>query len=122
MGGLDALALSITTPNFKPNDIAKLNSNENAYGPSQLVRQSIIDNFDIACRYPSIALKELVQMIADKEGVTKDHIVITGGSTEGLKAVGLTYGLDGGELIAADPTFQSMLNYAETFGGREHRI
>ncbi|MDC0008362.1 histidinol-phosphate aminotransferase family protein [bacterium] len=122
MGGLDALALSSHTPSFIPGDIAKLNSNENPYGPSKLVRQTIIDSFDLACRYPSLVLKDLVQLIAEKEGLSKDHIVITGGSTEGLKAAGLTYGLDGGELIAADPTFQSMLRYAENFGAYVHRV
>jgi len=122
MGGLDALALTAPSPTFKTGDIAKLNSNENPYGPSKRVRQAISDSFDLACRYPSIVFAELVQMIADKEGVSKEHIVITGGSTEGLKAVGLTYGLGGRELIAADPTFQSMLRYAETFGSHVHRV
>jgi len=37
-------------------------------------------------------------------------------------AAGLTYGLEGGELIAADPTFQSMLRYAENFGAYVHRV
>ncbi|QCX00089.1 histidinol-phosphate aminotransferase family protein [Aggregatimonas sangjinii] len=123
MGGLDALALSNTHTNFHLEDeTAKLNSNENPYGPSKMVRQTLIDSFDKACRYPSIVLRELVLQLAEKEGVTKDHIVITGGSTEGLKAAGLTYGLDGGELIAADPTFQSMLRYAENYGGFVHRV
>lgn len=122
MGGLDALALATPSKRFKPDDIAKLNSNENPYGPSKMVRQTLIDNFDLACRYPFIVIKDLVQQLAEKEGVSKDHIVITGGSTEGLKAVGLTYGLNGGELIAADPTFQSMLHYAENYGGLVHRV
>ena len=56
-------------------------------------------------RYPSIKFGELLQMIAEKEGVTKDHIVVTGGSTEGLKVAGLLYGRDGQEIIAADPHF-----------------
>ena len=63
-----------------------------------------------------------MEKIAEKEGVTKDHVVITGGSTEGLKATGLLYGMDGGEIIAADPTFQSLLTYAETFGAYVHRV
>jgi histidinol-phosphate aminotransferase len=67
-------------------------------------------------------LPSLVEMIAEKEGVTKDHIVVTGGSTEGLTAAGLIYGMDGGEIIAADPTFQVMLRYAETFGAYIHRV
>ncbi len=34
----------------------------------------------------------------------------------------MVYGLGGGEIIAADPTFQSLLNYAENFGAFIHRV
>jgi len=104
------------------NSIAKLNSNENPFGPSQRVRSTISNAFDQACRYPSIVFRSLLEQIAKTEGVTTNHIVITGGSTEGLKATGLTYGIAGGEIIAADPTFQAMLRYAEGFGAYVHRV
>lgn len=120
-GGFEALAFE-PLPQQRLPSLIKLSSNENPYGPSKRVREAILNNFDNACRYPFGMLRELVQMIAEKEGVSKDHIVVTGGSTEGLKAAGLTYGLDGGELIAADPTFQSMLRYAENFGAHVHRV
>ena len=42
---------------------------------------------------------------------------MTGGSTEGLKAVGLTYGIDEGEIIAAKPTFLAMMTFAAQWGG-----
>lgn len=100
----------------------RLTSNENPYGPSKKVRAAITEAFDITCRYPSINLKGLVQLIAEKEGVPADHVVVTGGSTEGLKAAGITFGIDGGEIIAADPTFQAMLRYAENFGSYVHRV
>lgn len=100
----------------------RLTSNENPYGPSKRVREAITKAFDITCRYPSINLKPLVKAIADKEGVSTDHIVITGGSTEGLKATGIAYAIGGGEVIAADPTFQAMLRYAENFGAYVHRV
>ena len=63
-----------------------------------------------------------MQAIALKEGVSKDHVVVTGGSTEGLHAAGLIYGMNGGEIIAADPTFQSLLRYAENHGATIHRV
>jgi histidinol-phosphate aminotransferase len=78
--------------------------------------------FDDACRYPFRTLPGLVEMIAEKEGVSKQHIVVTGGSTEGLTAAGLIYGMGGGEIIAADPTFQAMLQYAEAHGAFVHRV
>lgn len=121
LGGFEGLALDPPSKVYL-DQLIKLSSNENPYGPSKRVREVITNTFDEACRYPFGVLASLVSMIAEKEGLNKDHIVITGGSTEGLKATGLTYGLNGGELIAADPTFQSMLSYAETFGAHVHRV
>ena len=123
LGGLPALAMDspqhITTEEER---IAKLNSNENPYGPSKAVRKAIVNSFDKACRYPSLVYKPLIEQIAEKEGVPTEYIVLTGGSTEGLKAAGLAYGSQGKEIIAADPTFQSMLTYAENFEGYVHRV
>ena len=100
----------------------RLSSNENPFGPSEKVRSRIRNSFDIACRYPFQYLSQLVTEIAEKEGVSRDCVVVTGGSTEGLKACGLVYGLEGGEVIAADPTFQALLTYAENFGAYVHRV
>lgn len=123
LGGFNAMAMNLQAPSFKNlSGVAKLNSNENPYGPSKAVREVITNSLDYACRYPSMIFHPLVEQIAKKEGVTKDHIVVTGGSTEGLKAAGLTFGLNGGEIIAPDPTFQSLLTYAENNGSFVHRV
>jgi histidinol-phosphate aminotransferase len=105
-----------------PDQPVRLSSNENPYGPSPKVRQAIIDHFDQACRYPYSYLRALVDDLAKKEGVTKDHIVVTGGSTEGLKLCGMIYGANNREIVAGDPTFQAMLTYAEKCGGHVHRV
>jgi histidinol-phosphate aminotransferase len=122
MGGLGAMALDYEPRPLLVDGPVKLNSNENPYGPSKNVRNVISNSFEIACRYPFQYLRELVADIAEKEGVSKDCVVVTGGSTEGLKAAGLVFGLEGGEIIAADPTFQAMLSYAENFGAYVHRV
>ncbi len=122
LGGLSTSAMDIIPRPIIADRLIQLNANENPYGPSKRVRSIITDTFDDACRYPFRALPSLVKMIAEKEGVSKDHVVVTGGSTEGLTAAGLIYGMDGGEIIAADPTFQTMLRYAETFGAYIHRV
>ncbi|MDH5598465.1 MAG: aminotransferase class I/II-fold pyridoxal phosphate-dependent enzyme, partial [Cyclobacteriaceae bacterium] len=93
----------------------KLNSNENPFGPSERVRQAMQGAFDDGCRYPFAYSGKLLEQLAEKEGVTTDHIVITGGSTEGLKIAGLTYGLYGGEILAPQPTFLAMMNYGKQF-------
>lgn len=103
-------------------DYAKLNSNENPFGPSPKVRQAMIDAFDLGCRYPYQKMGELAKIIAKKEGVTRDHIVMAAGSTEGLKATGLTYGINGGEIITADPVYKSLISYAEQFGAFINKV
>ncbi len=128
LGGANSLANNLTPSGLSvvahntTNGIIRLSSNENPYGPSGKVRQAMIDAFHEVCRYPFGYSGKLADKIAQKHGVTKDHIVITGGSTEGLKAAGLIYGLHGGEIVAAEPTFLSLMEYAEQFGAYVHYV
>lgn len=122
LGGLESMALEVPNHTLLANGPVRLNANENPYGPSKKVREVLANSFDSACRYPFQSLPGLVEMIAKKEGVTKDHVVVTGGSTEGLNATGLAYCIGSGEIIAADPTFQSMMTYGENFGAYVHRV
>ena len=115
-------ARSIHYPPRLINGLIRLSSNENPNGPSPKVREAMISAFDMACRYPYSFSGELVQKIADKEEVTPDHVVITGGSTEGLNVTGLVYARDGGEIVAGNPTFLAMLNYAKKFGAYVHMV
>jgi histidinol-phosphate aminotransferase len=104
---------------FNPRPLAplvQLGSNENPYGPSLKVREAMEAAFDIGCRYPYSYNPALQKAIADKEGVTPDHIVLLAGSTEGLKIAGITYAGPGDEIISGLPTFLSMMTYAETWG------
>jgi histidinol-phosphate aminotransferase len=107
------------TKKFNPrpfNIPIRLGSNENPYGPSAIVRKAMQDNFDMGCRYPWAFNNPLRDMIAEKEGVTPDHIVLVAGSTEGLKITGITYAGKGDEIISGLPTFLSMMEYAKVWG------
>lgn len=103
-------------------DYAKLNSNENPLGPSPKVREAMIEAFDYGCRYPTQMINGLAEEIAEKHGVTRDHIVITGGSREALKSAGLAYGMNGGEIITCDPVYKSLIVYAEENGAYINRV
>lgn len=94
----------------------RLGSNENPYGPSKSMRKAMVDGFELGCRYPWSYTKELENMIAEKEGVPTDHIVLTAGSTEGLKIAGIAFGAGEGEILTCAPTFLSMMTYAELWG------
>ena len=102
--------------------VARLSSNENPFGPSERVRQAVIKAFDEGCRYPFRAMDVLSEKIAKREGVEKNCVVLTGGSTEGLKATGLTYGMHDGEIISPDPTYLSLLTYAQQHGAYINRV
>jgi len=104
---------------FNPRKLSnpiRLSSNENPYGPSERVRNAVKNAFDDGCRYPYEYADELAEMLATKHGVSSESIIITGGSTEGLKIAGITFTADGGEIIAAKPTFLAMMQYAEMWG------
>lgn len=97
-------------------DIIRLSSNENPYGPSPRVRKALSGAFDLGCRYTYGYEEPLREALGKKHGVPADHILLAAGSTEGLKITGMVYGGDG-EVIAAQPTYLSLLNYAEEIGG-----
>lgn len=128
LGGWQALAAS-TDASLAPHEAglpgdgpARLASNENPYGPSPKVREAILKCLDEACRYPFAYTQPLLDKLAQKEGLTPEHIVLTAGSTEGLKTAGLTFGLHGAEIVSSDPTFHVLMEYAEQLGAYIHRV
>ena len=90
--------------------------NENPYGPSPAARAVINGTIPGACRYPDEEINQLVELLARTEGVSRDHIVVGSGSGELLCALGLLHGRDGGEIIAAQPTYAELTNYAQGAG------
>ena len=98
--------------------MVKLSSNENPYGPSARVRNAIKDSFVNACRYPYEYILELQKSLAKKHNVSPESIVITGGSNEALRVTGLAVANKGGEIIAGQPTYLALMNYAEEWGGK----
>jgi histidinol-phosphate aminotransferase len=124
LGGL-MMAPSILTAeeikkyNPRPlSDIAKLSSNENPYGPSERVRNAIINSFEDACRYPYEYILKLQNILAKKHNVNPESIVITGGSNEALRVTGLAVADQGGEIVAGQPTYLALMSYAESWGGK----
>lgn len=105
--------------------VVRLSANENPYGPSPSALQAMTDSFKLACRYPDEHADYLVQMLARMNGVNSDQILLGDGSGEILKicAAVFTGSMSGdknarGKLVAADPTFEAILNHASV-GGAE---
>ena len=124
LGGLIMTPSILTAEEIKKynprplSDIVKLSSNENPYGPSERVRNAIIDSFENACRYPYEYILKLQNILAKKHNVSPESIVITGGSNEALRVTGLAVADQGGEIVAGQPTYLALMSYAEAMGGK----
>ena len=63
----------------------KLNTNENAYGPSPKVAE-VLQNFDVQelRKYSSLDQAELCQALAANLGISPDQLIIGNGSDDSL--------------------------------------
>src|SRR5580704_10857490 len=93
--------------------------NENPYGPSPMARLAVSHAIAAGCRYPSDEeMDGLAHALARKEGLDRDHIVTGTGSGELLCALGLLAARDGGEIVAAAPTYAELTEYARGRGAQ----
>ncbi|MDQ2918341.1 MAG: aminotransferase class I/II-fold pyridoxal phosphate-dependent enzyme [Verrucomicrobiota bacterium] len=136
-------AAALVRPNFsfaqgsprvadpKATGIVRLSSKENPYGPSLNALQAMSDSFGISCRYPDKNSEALVEALAKLNGVPPEQILVGDGSGEILKlcADAFTGPLNNdikesgrGKLIAADPTFESILAHARTAGAEVVKV
>ena len=99
-----------------------LDQNENPYGISEDARKVIINSVVYSNRYPDEIGKELVNAIADREGVTSEHIILGAGSSEILCTAGYLYGAEGGEVVCADPAYHGFMNYISHITNKLVRI
>ena len=94
----------------------KLNANENPYGPSQMARDAIVESMTKGNLYPRPFQKQLKEAIAEKEGLSPDHVLLAAGSTEILGVCGLYFGQKGGKFVSEEPTFMSFPLHAQQSG------
>ena len=108
---------SVTTPLAEGGNIVRLSANENPYGPCPKALEAITNSFGLACRYPDEHNNLLIDKLAKLNGVNHDQILLGDGSGEILKLCAETFtGPQNGKLVAADPTFEAILNNASANG------
>ena len=92
--------------NLKKEDIIKLGSNENPWGPSPKAMKAIEDEIKSINRYPESQLHELVSEIADYSGVNDSQVIIGGdGADEIIDVLAKTFIDDGDEFIVPLPSY-----------------
>jgi histidinol-phosphate aminotransferase len=106
-------------PTFKYDEtrlMARLNANENPYGPAPKVVQAISDAISSGNRYGHTDAATLISMIAEKEGVSPDHIMLGPGSSDLLEKTAFVRFKDGGNIVSADPAYMSLISTAQSLG------
>ncbi|MDT0606458.1 pyridoxal phosphate-dependent aminotransferase [Croceitalea rosinachiae] len=96
---------------------AKLNANENPYGPSPMALDALKSSAGGGNRYAWKELFQLVDKIADFEGVTPKNIMMGPGSSDLLEKTAMVLFMNGGNVVSADPAYMSLIRVAEAAGG-----
>ena len=99
----------------KPEQLIRMSSNENPYGPSRVALQAIAENMHLTNRYAADPTN-LINLVADINNISPDHVMTGTGSSEILNVAGMLLGLRQGSVVCADPTYQSLLRYAANAG------
>ena len=96
---------------------AKLNANENPFGPSPAAKKALQDAIDGSFRYPMGAQRVLSQKIADHEGLTNQNVLLSSGSTPLLQAAAIHFTKGGKSVISGDLSYNDLPGAAAKFGG-----
>ena len=95
---------------------AKLNANENPYGPPASAQKAVKESISGGNRYAWKEMFDLVSKIAKKEGVSNEYIMMGPGSSDLLEKVALVLFMNGGNVVSADPCYMSLVRVAESVG------
>lgn len=95
---------------------AKLNANENPYGPSAKAMQAVGQAASQGNRYAWKSLMGLVGQLSEVEGVSPEHILMGPGSSDILEKTAMVFFQQGGNVVSADPSYMSLIQVAEASG------
>jgi histidinol-phosphate aminotransferase len=97
----------------RPAGAILLNANENSYGPSPKALEAMTGSQSIAMRYPDAAYGALQKQVADLHGVSDEQILFGCGSVEILRVTDAAFLAPDKNIVAAEPTFEAVLEYAK---------
>jgi histidinol-phosphate aminotransferase len=103
---------------LKPNEIIKLASNENPLGPSPKALAAMHHALERAHFYPDGGGYYLRTAIAEKFGLTREHIILGNGSNEIIEFIGHAFLRPGDQVITARHAFVVYKLMATLFDAR----
>ncbi|HPF45939.1 MAG: histidinol-phosphate aminotransferase family protein [Alphaproteobacteria bacterium] len=120
-----AQAQSVTMEGYvpTPENPIRMSSNENPYGVNRAARNAMNKSYDVAHKYGNSGQRELMELIAGRENISTQNMMITAGSSEILHTLALITGLEGGSILAPNPTFDNnFMKYADRMGINKIRV
>lgn len=120
-GMLEQLERDATTARRLAGPI-RLCFNENPFGMSPKAKDALMGHWAEHTWYVPPIREELAATFARHVGVPVENVLVTQGSSEVLSILGVAYGLDGGELVSAWPTFEDTPRWGDTMRQTVHRI
>jgi len=109
-------------PSDVPTDAIQLNSNENPLGPSTRALAAAREAQDAFSRYPDATERRLVDALAALHRVAPGQILLGCGSGEVLRVAANAFLEPGRRLIACEPTYEAVLNYARVTQAEAVRV
>jgi histidinol-phosphate aminotransferase len=95
---------------------ARLLANENPWGPSKKAISAIKDAAVLGNRYVYNSSREMEEILAKKENVAPEQILLSAGSTDILEKVAFALCMKGGNVVSADPSYLSLVKTATSIG------
>lgn len=95
--------------------IARLNNNENPYGPAASALRMVEYAAGKSAYYSGRAERVLSRLIADRHGLDPENVVVSTGSAEALSAIALIYGQKG-PILVPRLCFDATPLYAQRLG------
>jgi histidinol-phosphate aminotransferase len=114
---VDSLSVASRRLGLEPEDIIKLDANENPYGCSVGV-QELLASYDFYHIYPNPLQTSLREQLEIYSGVKKERIFLANGVTELTDLIMRVFVRPGDEVIICPPTVQFYSFYANLAGAR----
>jgi histidinol-phosphate aminotransferase len=105
----------------RPDYMIRAATNENPWGPARVALQAMADSVKYSSHYGG-SRRELAALLARINGLPADHVTVGTGSGEILRTAGMLANMDGGSVVAADPTYHDLIRYAEDAGSEIIRV
>ncbi|QSQ17684.1 pyridoxal phosphate-dependent aminotransferase [Myxococcus landrumensis] len=104
-------------------DPVRLFSNENRYGPCEGALRAMRESLHLASRYAAVdSIATLKRLIAEQEGLTPDHVVLTSGAFEALTLIANKFSTGGGGVVCSERVYDVLPTYAAQAGGKVVRV